>query len=131
VTTIVFRITGYHAVINYGGYDFFAWPATLPTARWGPAPAPSDGGDAILKVLPPLGLAEHTLDLMLPQRELRLNHLGAYPARWFADPRVAPLLVTLHAGLEAAESEIARRDAARPWSFPYLRPSRIAQSIHV
>jgi arachidonate 15-lipoxygenase len=131
LTTFVFRITAYHAVINYGGYDFYAWPGTLPTARWGPAPSPSTvlDDDAILKVLPPLGLAQHTLDLMLPQRQLRLNTLGTYPP--FSDPRVQPLLEALQQRLRSIEDVIAARDARRPWSFPYLRPSRVAQSIHV
>ena len=133
VTTIVFRVTALHAVINYGGYDYYAWPPTLPTARWAPMPA-ADGPvpvDAYRASLPPLGLADLTLDLMLPQRELRLNTLGAYPRGHFVDPRVAPLEKALRDELADAERVISARDAARRWSSPSLLPSRIAQSIHV
>jgi arachidonate 15-lipoxygenase len=131
ITAIIYRITAYHAVINYGGYDFFAWPGTLPTARWSPAPTAGTKLDeqALLAALPPVGLADYTLELMLPQRQLKVNHLGKYPP--FADPRVAPLVAQLGRELDAAESAISARDATRKWSFPYLRPSAIAQSIHV
>lgn len=133
VTTIIFRVTATHAVINYGGYDYFSWPPMLPTSRWAPRPDPNAAvpPDAYRLSLPPLGLADLTLDLMLPQRELRLNTLGHYPKGHFADPRVTPLVDTLLGELAAAETTILAREAKRRWSSPCLIPSRIAQSIHV
>ena len=71
------------------------------------------------------------LDLTLPQRQLRLNALGEYPAGWCDDAEVAALERTYRAELEAAEREIVARDAGRRWSYPYLAPSRVARSIHV
>jgi hypothetical protein len=71
------------------------------------------------------------LDLTLPQRQLRLNTLGEYPPGSFDDPRVPSLLSTLRAELDAVEQATLARDAARRWRYPYLAPSRVAQSIHV
>ena len=98
--------------------------------------ARSDAGAALteedyLRALPPVEVADRMLDLTLPQRQLRMNDLGAYPNGWFGDPRVEPLLAALRAELEAIDAVTAARDAARRWNFPYLRPSRLAQSIHV
>ena len=133
VTTLIFEITAGHAVVNYSGYDYYAWPESYPTARW--APSPGAGAtltdDDYLRALAPVGVADRMLDLTLPQRQLRLNTLGAYPWGWFGDPRVKALEETLHAELEAIARVTTARDAARRWSFPYLIPSRIAQSIHV
>lgn len=133
VATFLYEITAGHAVVNYAGYDYFGWPETFPTARWAPPP----GADAslteedYLRALAPIGVADRMLDLTLPQRQLRMNTLGAYPDGWFGDPRVEAPLAALRAELEAIDAVTAARDAARRWSFPYLRPSRLAQSIHV
>ncbi len=135
VSGVIFRITAYHNIINYAGYDFYGWMPNLPTARFGPIPDLSDPDQlteaSLLQCLPPIGLAEHTLDLMLPQRELRLNQLGQYPENWFADERVAPILRTFQQQLTTIEHAAEAADAKRRWSYPWLRPSRIAQSIHV
>ncbi|TAK29784.1 MAG: hypothetical protein EPO40_09355 [Myxococcaceae bacterium] len=133
VTTFLYEITAGHAVVNYAGYDYFGWPETFPTARWSPSP---EAGAALteedyLRALSPVGVADRMLDLTLPQRQLRLNTLGAYPDGWFGDPRVEAPLSALRAELEAIDAATAARDAARRWNFPYLRPSRLAQSIHV
>lgn len=133
VTTVLFEVTVGHAAVNYSGYDHYAWPETYPTARWAPppaadaAPTPADYEAA----LAPLGVADRMLDLTLPQRQLRLNALGEYPAGWCDDAEVAALERTYRAELEAAEREIVARDAGRRWSYPYLAPSRVARSIHV
>ena len=43
----------------------------------------------------------------------------------------APLLATLHAALDEVETTIEARDASRLVPYPYLRPSRVSNSIHV
>ena len=133
VTTLIFEVTVGHAAVNYTGYDHYAWPETYPSARW--APPVADGAeptdDDLLRALAPVGVADRMLDLTLPQRQLRLNTLGEYPPGSFDDPRVPSLLSTLRAELDAVEQATLARDAARRWRYPYLAPSRVAQSIHV
>lgn len=126
VTLVIYRICVYHAVINYGSYDNFAWFPNLPTARW----AGVDDHEQT-HYLPPLGIAEHILDLMLPQRELRMNKLGEYPRATFADPRVEPYLLRFQGELVSVETRIKAREQGRPYSFPFLMPSNLAASIHV
>jgi arachidonate 15-lipoxygenase len=133
ITTLLFEISTGHATVNYTGYDLFGWPETFPTARWAPSPGPGvepAEGD-YLRALAPLGVADRMLDLTLPQRQLRLNTLGEYPVGCFDDPRVAPLCAALRADLDAIEKATQGRDDARRWRYPYLRPSRLPQSIHV
>lgn len=133
VTTLLFEVTVAHAAVNYDGYDHFGWPETFPTARWAPTPGAGEAltEDDYLRALPPLGAADRVLDLTLPQLTLRLNTLGDYPRGWFGDPRVAPLEAALRAELAAVDKATLARDAGRRWSFPYLAPSNVAQSIHV
>ncbi len=133
VTTLIYEVTAGHAVVNYSGYDYFAWPETFPTARWSAPPAPGAEltEEDYLRALSPVGVADRMLDLTLPQRQLRLNALGDYPDGSFDDPRVEAPLAALRAELEAVDAATAARDEGRRWAFPYLRPSRLALSIHV
>jgi arachidonate 15-lipoxygenase len=133
ITTALFEITLGHAAVNYTGFDYFGWPETYPTARWAPPPGPdAEPTEAdYLRALPPVGVADRVLDLTLPQRELKLNRLGRYPAGSFDDPRVAPLEQALRDDLEALDKAILARDAGRRWAFPYLAPVNVALSIHV
>lgn len=133
VTTVIFQVTAAHALVNYAGYDHYGWVVTYPTALWSkpldPARVPTE--DDYLRALAPLGIADRMLDLTLPQRELRLNALADYPRGWFDDPRADALVERLRVELQGVEAQNAARDGARPWRFPYLLPSRVAQSIHV
>lgn len=132
VTTIIFIISVYHAVVNYGGFDHFAWPTTYPTARWAPFDPHRENTEAdYLQALAPYAVAQRMLDLTVPQRELKVNRLGRYPDGYFDDPRVLEHLAALQRELDAIEKVTAARDASRPYSFPYLLPSKMALSIHV
>lgn len=132
VTTVIFEVTVGHAAVNYSGFDYYAWPVTYPTARWAPLP---DAGAALtekdyLDALAPIGVANRLLDLTVPQLTLHANHLGHYDLAQL-DPRVFGALKALRGELAAIDAATLTRDAARRYKFPYLAPSRVAQSIHV
>ncbi|MDB4931390.1 MAG: lox 2 [Myxococcaceae bacterium] len=133
VTTVIFEITVGHATVNYSGFDHYAWPETYPTARWTPTPAPGAAltEQDFLAALAPIGVANRLLDLTVPQLTLRANHLGHYDLGQFPDLRVVPLMKAFRDELDAIEQATLARDAARAFKFPYLAPSKVAQSIHV
>jgi len=58
----------------------------------------------------------------------RLFHLRS--SRYFADPRVGPVLDQFTKDLQAVEEEITRRNQSRK-PYEFLLPSRIPQSINV
>lgn len=130
VARIVYRCTGWHAQFNYTSWDWFAFAPAMPTAQFGPGPGGVDDEAAWLAMLPPTDLAAETLGLFW-QLRVQLSALGAYPEGTFADPRVAPLLDAHQAQLRDVEAATAARDATRPWSWPFLRPSQVPLSIHV
>jgi arachidonate 15-lipoxygenase len=131
VSDLLWRITGYHAVVNNGGWDFASWATETPSALFGPAPRRGATEEAWRAMLPPLSVANGMLEQMHSLRNIRLNALGAYPERHFDDPRVREPLERLQTELRAIGAATAARDAARPWPFPYLHPHQIANSIHV
>ena len=131
VGDMLWRLTGFHAVINYGGWDASAWAPGMPSAAFGPGPEAGVGEQQWRNMLPPLSVANKLLELMHTLAKIHLNKLGDYPAGYFEDARVLPGLARLQAALQNIEAETAARDARRPWSFPFLHPAHVPQSIHV
>ena len=133
VAQILFRCTVYHAAFNYTSYDFFAYAPNMQAATFGPGPSgtAADSDAALEAMWPPYEAAYEGMHLFYTIFRVQLNRLGHYPEGHFTDPRVAPLEETLRAELDAVEETIAARDAARLLPYPYLRPSRVSNSIHV
>ena len=80
---------------------------------------------------PPYQAAYDTMHLFYTIFRVQLNRVGYYPDGHFEDPRVAPLEAALRAGLDEIERTIAARDGMRLIPYPYLKPSRVSNSIHV
>jgi arachidonate 15-lipoxygenase len=131
VGDMLWRLTGYHAVINYGGWDYAAWAPGMPSAAFGPGPRAGASEADWMAMLPPLDVANRLLELMHTLRTIRINRLGDYPLGHFLDRRVHEALAALGSELEAIGAATAARDAARPWSFPFLHPTFVPNSIHV
>ena len=130
---VLFRITGLHAVINYAGWDFAAWAPSMPSMGFGPGPAARKTATEAhwQAMLPPLSVANGLLEMLYFLGHTRMNRLGEYPKGHFDDPRVAPLLVRFQGDLAALGRDSKARDAARPWSFPFLHPDLLTASISV
>jgi arachidonate 15-lipoxygenase len=105
----------------------------MPSTGFGPGPvagkAPTEAD--WLAMLPPLSIANGLLEMLYFLGQTRLNRLGEYPTGHFDDPRVAPALVQFQKDLAAIGRDSKARDAARPWSFPYLHPELLTASILV
>jgi arachidonate 15-lipoxygenase len=131
VSDLLWRITGFHAVINYAGWDYASWAPGMPSALFGPAPRRGATEDDWRAMLPPLSVANGMLEQMQTLHDIQLNRLGAYPAGHLDDPRVATPLARFQAELVALGEAVDAREATRPWPFPYLHPARVPNSIHV
>jgi arachidonate 15-lipoxygenase len=133
VARILFRCTVYHAAFNYTSYDFYGYAPNVQTATFGPGPTggPADTEAALQAMWPPYQAAYDTMHLFYTIFRVQLNRVGHYPDGHFEDPRVAPLEAALRAGLDEVERTIAARDGMRLIPYPYLKPSRVSNSIHV
>ncbi len=130
---VLWCATAHHAAVNYTQYDFLGDVQHAPGASWGAVPTtePHDLDAAWASVLPPPDPATEQVDFYYQQSRIRVNTLGDYPARQFVDPRVLAPLLRLTDALAEADAAIEADDASRWWPYPYLRPSRIAASIHI
>lgn len=131
-TDLIWRISPYHAVINYRVYDAMGFVPNTPTAAYAPPPDAdaSYGPNDWLWLMPPQEGISAQVDDTWNVANTRMNKLGHY-GRHFSDRRVAPLISEFQAGLEAAESEITRRNQLRFEPFSTLLPSELTNSIHV
>lgn len=131
VGDLLWRITGYHAVMNYAGYDHAGWVTGMPSALFGPAPRAGATEADWRAMLPPLTVANGMIEQMFSLYDIRRNTLGDYPRGHFDDDRVAAPLARLRGELAAIEEATAARNASRRWDFSYLLPSMVSNSIHV
>ncbi|MCB9756480.1 MAG: lipoxygenase [Myxococcales bacterium] len=137
---ILYRLTVYHAAINYSSVDWVSWVPNLPTAGYAPIPdlrEPVREADW-LAMLPPVDIGYEALDTVYTVAVLRFNRLGRYPPGHFTDPQVLEHVRSFQARLEAIERTIVARNTGdprgegrpRPLPYPYLLPSRITASIN-
>ena len=121
--------------MNYAQFPMMSYAPNLPGALYAPAPDPdTDTGlshDNWLMMLPPSHLAFAQFTVLYQLSSVQTSTLGDYPPLTFLDRRVAPLLADFQSELASAEDQIVARDRHRLLSYPFLRPSRIGQSIFI
>lgn len=129
VTLAVFTASVQHAAVNFPQYPFMGYVPAIPAGLYAPPPTldTPDAEASLLAALPPVDLAVLQIYTVYQLSAIRLDPLGAYAP--FSDPRVNAPLAALRERLAALESAIEARDAARPLSYPYLRPSLVPASI--
>lgn len=131
LTMILFTASAQHAAVNYPQAVSAAVPYQ-PLAGYAPAPTRLGLTEAdALDFLPPLDRAikqVHTLTLL---GDTYYTQLGLYAPTAFNDARVMPALWRFQKQLLQCEWEIEQRNKGRRTAYPYLRPSRIPQSINI
>jgi len=140
LANMITHATVVHSAVNYPQYDFMGYVPNQPAAAYGRGPEaevelPDDStalaSPALLQMLPPRWQALGQVSLLYLLSNVQANRLGYYRLGHFRDPRVRALVRTFLDDLTAAETDSQGRDKSRPMSYPYLFPSRIANSIHI
>lgn len=130
VSFVIWTAGPLHTVCNYSQLEYMSFAPNLPTALYGPAPRPdATEADLHAQYLPRAqGMAQWAF--FYEQTQLAENRLGDYPSGTFDDERVAPLVHSFAGALRAVETRIDERNATRPASYDWLRPSRTTASVH-
>ena len=132
---VVFTASAQHAAVNFSQWPFMSVAGNMPGAVWGPPPTAdtSDSQAAWLERLPPWDAVMLQGDVAWQLTQVRINTLGWYDRRDFADPAVQPILAAFRDDLERAEATIAAREASgsRLLPYPFLAPSQLPASIHI
>lgn len=133
VSSIIQRVTTYHASINYSGFEAMGFAPNMPAAAYAAAPVAGKEYTEkdLLELLPPMDMAMEQLSMTYLLHSIRVTKLGDYPFLHFADHRVTPLVKAFHADLAAAKKAIDDSNTQRPIPYTILLPENIANSIQV
>lgn len=130
--TLLFTAGPLHAATNYPQYDAMGFVANMPLAAYLPPPDSCGAGkyDAayLAATLPPMGQGAKqlvTVYNLSAYRHDRLGHFGDLPE---VDAAAA---AALRRDLATAEEVIRSRNRRRRFSYEYLRPSLVPNSISV
>ncbi len=131
VTLIIFTASAQHAAVNFPQGDIMTYTPAMPLAGYAPAPQQTASEQDYFEQLPPLHQAQGQLELTYLLGQVYHTVLGQYSTGWFEDERVQAPLQDFQQRLAEIEDAIAIRNETRPYPYPYLRPSKIPQSINI
>jgi len=130
LTTVIWICGPLHSMLNFSQWDYINLP-NMSYALYGEVPeAPGSTDDAkLMELLPPFDRAAYQLWWCKILTSYRHDALGDYD-QTFADPAARRVLLAFRQRLQEIERDTDLRDAARPVSFPYLKPSLCINSIN-
>ncbi len=134
LATVLFTAGPQHAATNFPQYPSMGMVSNMPLAAYQPPPDSVGSGkfdeDYLLKTLPPQGLAAKQLVIVYNLSAYRHDKLGHFPEDRF-DAKTQGVRDRLKADLALAEETIRRRNKSRRFSYEFLLPSLIPNSISV
>jgi arachidonate 15-lipoxygenase len=130
LTTIIWICGPLHSMLNFAQWDYINLP-NMSYALY--AEVPEEVGattyDTLMRIMPPFNQASYQLWWCKLLTSYRYDKLGDY--LWqFSAPEPQLAVQVFRQRLQVIEREIETRDATRPVSFPYLKPSLCINSIN-
>ena len=130
LTTIIWICGPLHSMLNFSQWDYINLP-NMSYALY--AEVPEEVGattyDTLMKIMPPFNQASYQLWWCKILTSYRYDKLGDY-LQQFSAPEAQLAVQVFRQRLQVIEKEIEARDATRPVSFPYLKPSLCINSIN-
>jgi len=122
-----------HAAQHYSSNHFYRYPPAFPSAAYAPPPWREERiHEARYQgTLPPIRTASRqiTYNTFTDYKYDRFGHYEGYRLGRVREAREP--IARLRAALAGVEERIAARDAGRPFSYPFLRPSLVPNSANI
>jgi arachidonate 15-lipoxygenase len=138
VTLILYSAGPLHASVNYAQYPLMSYVPSVGGSLYRPSPTRSTRLETVQDCLPwypPLDIALYGATFEFLLSAVQYDTFGHYEHNprdpYFTDPRVPPLVADLQAELALIETEIRKRNQARPMPYPFQLPSQIPNSISI
>lgn len=132
LTLLIFTASAQHAAVNFPQGDMMVYPPAMPLAAYQPAPTQTEmSHDDELTQLPPMHQSLEQIELTYLLGQVYHTQLGYYPEGHFEDEKIKGCLQNFQHRLADIETIIDERNESRPYPYPYLKPSRIPQSINI
>ncbi|XP_028831459.1 hydroperoxide isomerase ALOXE3 [Denticeps clupeoides] len=135
ITMVIFTVSGQHAAINNGQFDFGGWMPNFPSSLR--QPAPTCKGETtesdILKTLPDVGTTVNTLAAVYVLSKKSTDHyqLGHYPEQLFVEKEPLERMEDFKRRLQVLSYDIKARNVGLPLPYTYLDPENIENSVAI
>lgn len=133
ITRMVFTASAQHSAVNFSQFPFMGMVPNMPGAAYVPPPTAETPNDVAeySAMLPPMNIAMDGTNMVYLLSALQISTLGKYSPGAFMDPRLVPEVRRFQRALKDLDEVIAERDSRRFIPYPFLRPTKILQSISI
>lgn len=130
LSTVIWICGPLHSMLNFSQWDYINLP-NMSYALYGEVPEALGEVDEakIMELMPPFDRAAYQLWWCKILTSYRYDALGDYDGQ-FDDPAAKRAIQSFQQRLREIERDTDQRDAARPVSSPYLKPSLCINSIN-
>ena len=130
LTTVIWICGPLHSMLNFSQWDYINIP-NMSYAIYGEIPEEVGAitHETLMSLMPPFSEASYQLWWCKILTSYRHDKLGDY-AWSFSHPEAQLAVQAFRQRLQIIERETEARDATRPVSFPYLKPSLCTNSIN-
>ncbi|XP_049915016.1 hydroperoxide isomerase ALOXE3-like [Epinephelus moara] len=135
ITVIIFTVTGQHAAVNNGQFDYYSWipNGTLLLRKPPPTTKGQSSMKTILETLPNVGETVKFVAMgwTLTNKYTDVVPLGSYPDERFDEPAPKQMMKEFQAELSNLSEEITTRNYQLVVPYIYLNPPVIENSITI
>ncbi|XP_068433628.1 hydroperoxide isomerase ALOXE3-like [Clinocottus analis] len=135
ITMVIFRVTGHHAVVNNGQFDYFSWApnASLLLRKPPPTTKGQSSMETILETLPNVGetVKFGASTFIITETYSDRVPIGAYPNERFHEPAIKQMMKEFQAELSYLSEAISARNLQLEIPYSYLDPTQIENSVTI
>ncbi|KAI4892219.1 hypothetical protein NFI96_028483 [Prochilodus magdalenae] len=135
VTMVIFTVSGQHAAVNNGQFDFGGYMPNFPSSLRCPPPRQkgSTTKDSILETLPDVKTTVNTMAIvyLLSEDSSDRYPLGHYPEELFSEETPQKLMTQFKIALQDLERSIEGRNKTLDLPYTYLNPRTVDNSIAI
>ncbi|KAL6485581.1 hypothetical protein MHYP_G00049730 [Metynnis hypsauchen] len=135
VTMVIFTVSGQHAAVNSGQFEFGGFMPNFPSSLQCPPPRHKGETtrDSVLETLPDISTTINTIAIvyLLSQESADRYPLGHYPEELFSEEMPLKLIAQFRSALQDLEMKIDTRNKKLVLPYTYLNPRNVDNSVAI
>ncbi|KAK9531514.1 hypothetical protein VZT92_010935 [Zoarces viviparus] len=135
ITMLIFTVTGQHAAVNNGQFDYYSWVPNGSIVLRKPPPTAKGQSSmkTILETLPDVDLTVRIAAMvwLLNHKFTDMVHIGTYPEERFHEPAPKQMIKEFQSELSDLSEAISTRNLQLEIPYTYLNPTEIENSVAI
>ncbi|KAK9531517.1 hypothetical protein VZT92_010937 [Zoarces viviparus] len=135
ITMLIFTVTGQHAAVNNGQFDYYSWGPNESLLLIKPPPTTKGQSSmkTILETLPDVGdtVSFAAMVWLLSAKYTDEVLMGEYPDERFQEPAAKQMMKKFQAELSDLSEAISTRNLQLEIPYTYLNPTEIENSVAI